>query len=179
MKNELKKYKEQQADLTGGFTLIELILYIAIVSIVMTALIPFAWNVIEGGAKSATQQEVFSNARFISERLKYEIRNASGINSVASSSISLSTSTPSTNPTIIDLSGGNIRIKQGTGSAINLNSTDTMISSLVFTNYTSVDNKTKHIQFVFTINSNYTGSGQRQEFKESTTIEGSAEVRNN
>jgi prepilin-type N-terminal cleavage/methylation domain-containing protein len=162
-----------------GFTLIETILYIAIVSIVMTALIPFAWNVIGGATKSATQQEVFSNARFIGERIKYEIRNATGINSVSPSQISLVTSNIATNPTIIDLSAGNLRIKQGTGSVVNLNSNDISISDLVFTNYTSNDNNTKNIQFVFTVNANYSGAGQRQEFNESTTVEGDAEVRSN
>src|SRR3989344_7372816 len=67
-----------------GFTLIELILYMALVSIVLTAIVPFAWNIIGGGVKSSAQQEVFSQARFVSERIKYEIRNASGITSVRS-----------------------------------------------------------------------------------------------
>lgn len=161
-----------------GFTYIELLIYMSIVTLMMTTLIPFAWNIIEGGAKSATQQEVISNARYISERLKYEIRNASGINSVSATSISL-ISSGSANPTVIDLSEGDIRIKQGTGDAVNLNSQDASISALTFTNYTSTSSATKHIQFVFTVNANYPGAGQRQEYNTSTTMEGSAEVRNN
>jgi hypothetical protein len=162
-----------------GFTFIELILYVAILTTMLIALIPFAWNIIGGGVKSATQQEVFSNARYISERIKSEIRNATGINSVTSSQISLSTATVATNPTVIALSGNNITITQGAGSAVNLNSQNTRISSLTFTNYTSADTKSKHIQFVFTINAYYPNAGTRQEFNDSTTIEGSAEVRNN
>lgn len=162
-----------------GFTFIELILYVSILTTMLVMLIPFAWNIIGGGVKSATQQEVFSNARYISERIKYEIRNATGINSVSATQISLSTATAATNPTVIALSSGNITITQGVSSAVNLNSQNTTISSLTFTNYTSGDNKTKHIQFVFTLNANYTGAGQRQEFKETTTLESSAEIRNN
>src|SRR6266571_3526280 len=90
----IKKMKS----LERGFTLIELIIYIAIVAIILTSLIPFAWNVIEGGAKSATEQEVFANARYVSERIKYEIRNASGINSVSATSISLSETSGAVNP---------------------------------------------------------------------------------
>ena len=164
--------------LERGFTLIELIIYIAIVAIILTSLIPFAWNVIEGGAKSATEQEVFANARYVSERIKYEIRNASGINSVSATSISLSETSGAVNPTVIDLSSSNIRITQGAGSPINLNSSNTTISGLTFTNYTSGDNKTKNIQFTFTVNASFNGSA-RQEFTESTTIEGDAEVRSN
>lgn len=161
----------------NGFTFIELILYLAIVTLVIGALVPFTWNIIGAGAKSATQQEVFSAARYVSERIKYEIRDASGINSVAPTSISLSNSNVSKNPTIIDLSAGKVRVKYGSSAAVNLNSTDTNVSSLVFTNYTSGDNKTKNIQFTFTLQSNFNTA--RQEFIETTSIRGSAEVRSN
>ncbi|MBI4084636.1 MAG: hypothetical protein HY431_01900 [Candidatus Levybacteria bacterium] len=160
-----------------GFTYIELLLYTGIVAIVITALVPFAWHVVSGGAKSATEQEVFSNARFISERIKYEIRNATGINAVSAAQISLVTSSAATNPTVIDLSAGDIRIKQGTGSVVKLNSNDTMASNLVFTDYTSSDNKTKHIGFTLTLTDANTST--RQEFQETTTIESSAEIRSN
>jgi type II secretory pathway pseudopilin PulG len=162
-----------------GFTYIELILYVAIVIIVLAALVPFAWNVIEGGVKSTTEQEVFSNAQYISERLKYEIRNASGINSVTPTQISLSVASSSANPTVISLSSGNLTITQGSGSAQLLNSQNTTISSLNFTNYTSADTKTKNIQFIFTLAAKYAGAGLRQEYNESTIIEGAAEIRSN
>jgi len=161
----------------AGFTLIELILYVALVTIVLSALVPFAWNMVQTGVKSAVAQEVNANARYISERIKYEIRSATGINSVTSSSISLSTSTAGTNPTIIDLTGGNIRIKQGADSAVNLNSTNIVINNLTFTNYTSSDNKTKHIQFTMTIAASFAAA--RQEYQDSVVVESSSEVRNN
>lgn len=161
----------------NGFTYIELILYTGIVAIVLSALIPFAWHVISGGAKSATEQEVFSNARFISERIKYEIRNATQISSVSATQITLIPATGSASPVVIDLVLGNIRIKQGAASAIQLNSIDTSVSSLVFTDYTSGDNKTKHVGFTFTLTDAL--SSTREEFQETTTIESSAELRSN
>src|SRR3990167_11538866 len=66
----------------AGFTLIELILYVALITIILSAIVPFAWNTVQTGVKSAVQQEVNANARYISERIKYEIRNSTGINSV-------------------------------------------------------------------------------------------------
>ncbi|OGE17571.1 hypothetical protein A3F00_05420 [Candidatus Daviesbacteria bacterium RIFCSPHIGHO2_12_FULL_37_11] len=161
-----------------GFTFIEIILYVSIVSIILVALVPFAWNVIGGSVKSSAEQEVNSQARFISERIKYEVRNADGINSVAAASISLDPPGTSNDPTIIDLSGGRIRIKLGAAADVDLNSTDTNITSLIFTNYTSGDNKTKHIQFVFVIDDNF-GSGRTEYDVPAQTIEGSAEVRSN
>src|SRR3989338_6855686 len=143
-----------------GFTFIELILYVAIVTIILSAIVQFAWSAVQTGVKSAVQQEVNANARYISERIKYEIRNSTDINSVAPTSISLATSTPATNPTIIDLSLGNIRIKQGAGIAVNLNSANTVINSLTFTNYTSGDNKTEHIQFTINIAASFAAARQ-------------------
>lgn len=161
----------------SGFTLIELILYIALIVTILSAIVPFVWNTIQTGVKSAVQQEVNSNARYISERIKYEVRNATGVNSVTATSISLSTSVVATNPTVIDLSGGNIRIKQGTGTTVNLNSANTVINSLTFTNFTSADNKTKNIQYVMTVAASF--GAARQEYQDSLVIEGDAEVRSN
>lgn len=160
-----------------GFTFIELLLYISIVTIMLSAIIPFAWNIIGSSTKSSTEQEVFSQARYVSERLKYEIRRASGITSVGATSISLTNFSPDTT-TVIDLSANKARInKNGTGP-VNLNSNDTNVTSLAFTDYTSADNKTKNIQFSFTMDD--TGASTRKEYQvPAVTIESSAEVRSN
>lgn len=160
-----------------GLTFIETILYVSILALMMTTLIPFAWNVIGSGTKSTTQQEVFSSARFIAQKIAYTIRNASDIASVASTSASFTTSNPATNPTVFDLSNGIIRIKEGTGSAIALNSTDTSASALLFINYSSSDGKAKNVQFQFTITAKYPSS--RQEYTATTSIQSSAELRSN
>lgn len=168
----MKQHKEL------GFTLIELLLYISIISLVVGFLVEYSWSIIESGIKSAYQEEVFSQARFLSERIKYEIRNASGINSVTSTSISLSEFSSSTNPTVITFSGGSVTITQGSGAATTLTSPTVTISNSTFTNNTSSDNKTKNISFNFTIqNSN---SSVRSEYQvPSFTVEGSAEIRSN
>lgn len=164
--------------LQSGFTFIELLLYISIVTIVLIALIPYAWSVIEGSAKNANQREVFSQARYVSELIKYEIRNATGINNVAATSISLVKSAAADNPAVIDLLSGKIRIKKGAQAVVNLNSNDTTVSTLTFTDYRSADNKTWNIQYVFTIDD--TGASVRQEYKvPAVTVEGAAEVRSN
>lgn len=163
----------------NGFTFIELIIYISIVTIMLTAIVPFGWSTINSRVKSSTQQEVYTQARSVSERIKQEIRQASGITTVSATSISLTNFSPDTT-TVISLSSGKMQInKNGTG-AINLNSDDTTITApggIIFTDYTSVGNTTEHIGFTFTIDSNY--SGQRKEYKETVTLRASAEVRSN
>jgi prepilin-type N-terminal cleavage/methylation domain-containing protein len=162
-----------------GFTLIELILYVTIVTIMLSALVPFAWNIVGGSAKSSAQQEVSSQARLVSERIKYEIRNANSINSPAASASATILNINSPTATIIDLTAGKVRISTNGGTSYdNLNSADTVVSNLTFTSYTSGDNKTKHIQFIFTIDDNF--NSQRQEYNvPAYTLRGSAELRSN
>lgn len=162
----------------AGFTLIELILYISIVTIMLSALIPFAWNVIGNGVKSGTEQEVYSQGRILSERIKMEIRRASGITSVSSTSINLiNLPTSGLNPTIITFASNQVTISQAGGTAIRLHSSNTSVVPFTFTDYTSGDNKTKNIQFNFTIDDNYTSSSR--DYQESVTFQSSAEIRSN
>lgn len=161
-------------EMQKGFTLVEIILYVGIMAIVFSAIVPFTWSVIENGSKSAVQQEVFDNARFISEKIKFEVLRASGIATVSANSLSLTDFAPDTT-TVIDLSGGNVRINKNGGGAVNLNSQNVAVSDLTFTNYSSTDNRTKNVDFTLTASE----SGVRQEFHSSISIRGSAEVRSN
>ena len=159
-----------------GFTLVELILYVGIITIVLSALIPFAWSVIGNGVKSGVQEEVNGTARYISERIEFEIRNASGKNSVAANSLSLSEFNAVVDPTVISLSGGNVTLKQGTGSAVNLNPVNTFVSDLTFTNNSSGSGQTINISFTLTVVA--TGSS-RQDFQATSSLKSSAELRSN
>jgi len=171
-----------------GFTFIELILYISIVTIMLTAIIPFAWNVIGSGAKSSVEQEIFSQARYVSERLKYETRNAVGIDEASSNfdvnlannssqKLRLTEQSPTNTLDISVTTAGLVQLDPGNDVPYTINSTDTKVTDLTFTNYTSSDNKSKHVGFTLTVVNS--SSSQRQEFQETITLRSSAEVRNN
>ena len=165
-------------NIKNGFTLIELILYIAISSIFMLASVSFAWDVIYGRVKSYVQQEVNQNMRFASKRITYEIRNASAISSVGSSTLTLTMADPDRNPTVFDVSNGRLRIGYGgsggcpISSPCPLTSDNVSLTNLTFTNLSQVPNSS-NIQFSITIIS----SGDRLEFQESQTYRGAAEIR--
>lgn len=159
-----------------GFTFIELILYVSILTIMLSVIIPFAWDVIGGSIKSSAQQEVNTQARYLSERIKYEIRNALNVNVLGNSLIILSTSNPATNPTYIFRTGNNLLIMQGNGSSqIMLHSANTKLSYWNVNNYSSADGKTKNVQFTFTLETAFNSSNQK--YIASTTVEADAEVR--
>ncbi len=164
-----------------GFTLIELILYIALVTLMLSALIPFAWNVIEGGVKVSVEQEVYSQARYLSERIKKEIRDGSAINTctytASSGTLSIANLTGSLNPTVFAWTGAatnQITISQGGGAATRIHSADTSVTAFTCTDYTGTN--TDNVQITFTLGTNYTGSAS-QEYSETINIELAAETR--
>lgn len=57
-----------------GFTLIELMIYTAIVSAVLAVSSGFTWNIIQNDIKSASLREVQHNAWFVMERITRAVR---------------------------------------------------------------------------------------------------------
>ena len=168
----------------NGFSLLETILYLALIVIMLAALLPIALQIVDIGAKSSVDQEVYSVARYGSERMKYEIRNASDVNIASSSfgvnfaassgaALFLTESSGTLNPTKFSVASGTLQITQGTGTAIALIPTSTRVSSLIFLNNST--GTFKNINFVLTIVPSSTSA--RQEFLATSTITLSAEVR--
>ena len=72
-----------------GFTLLEAIIYIAIVSAILTVAIFFAWEIIGNQTKSIVITEVNQNSRYILERVARDTRQAVAINSLDSDELVL------------------------------------------------------------------------------------------
>lgn len=163
-----------------GFTLIELIIYLTLVSIFLSGAIFFAWDIIYGRVKSQIQQEVSQNLRLASQRISFEIRNAAGINTLSGSSLSLEMSNPSRDPTVFDVSAGRLRIGYGsTGpcpvtAPCNLTSNQVRVTGLSFTDLSS-DSESININFTITLESN--NPSGRQEWNRSQTYSSSVELR--
>lgn len=168
----IKNYKSE-----NGFTLIELILYVALVSMIFATLVPFAWNIINGGIKVRVEQEVYSQARFLSQRIKKEIRDASAVTTCNGTTLTLVNPAAALNPTTFTFGSGQVTIIQGTQipSPVRLHSIDTSVSAFNCTNYTGVN--TSNVQVNFTIASNYT-SATRKEYSESLIVQLTGETRN-
>jgi type II secretory pathway pseudopilin PulG len=155
-----------------GSTLIELLLYVSVVGIILGALTPAAWNVIEGGTKNNNQEEVAAVGRNIMERIKYAIRNAHDVSAISATSLTLINYTGSN--TVIDQSGTNIRINTGAG-AVNLNPATVAVTNLTFTDYRAADGTTENIQVELTLTDNYTAV--RQEYTKTIQLQTSVELR--
>jgi type II secretory pathway pseudopilin PulG len=174
------KIKKNVNLLIGGFTLVELILYISITSIFMVGVIYFTWDIVYGRVKSYVQQEINQNIRLAGKRIIYELRNASSINSLSSDSISLASVDSSRNPTVISLSDGRLKIGFSDvgdcpiSDPCNLTSNLVKVTNLTFTDL-STDPTSKNIRFYITIES----TGDRVEFQKSESVESTIELRTN
>ena len=122
-----------------GFTLLEFILYFALISIVVSTITVFALDVIRTRAKTAVVAEVEQNMRFGLQRILRTVRQASSLNVGASTFdsatgvLSVDMAAASNTPTVFDLSGGALRMKEGSGAAVPLTSSRVVVTSLRFT----------------------------------------------
>ena len=62
-----------------GFTLLELLVYIALIAVILVASIDFMWSIMNTRTKSNVTQETQQIARLVMDRIAYEIRGAEDV----------------------------------------------------------------------------------------------------
>lgn len=113
---------------TKGFTLLEFILYFGLIILVIGSITSFSIDVVKARSKTLVIAEVEQNMRFGLQRILRTVRQASKLNAGASTFDSdagvLSVDMPSASntPTVFDLSGGSLRVKEGAAAAAPLTS---------------------------------------------------------
>jgi len=121
-----------------GFTLVEVLLYLAISSIILGIISFFVFMMLETRVKNQTILEVEQQGLFVMQTISRTIRNAESINSpsvgASADSLSLSVFDALDNPTIFDVAGGSIRVKEGVAVPIALTSPRVVINNLTFYN---------------------------------------------
>lgn len=122
--------------------------------------------------------EVYWTGTEIMENITRSIRKAAAVNTPASgnsgSSLDLEMADGTKNPTLFNLSGTNLRIKEGSGNTINLNNDKIEISNLSFKNL-GADGGVASISIQF--DAKYANPGGREEFNYSKTFYDSASLR--
>ena len=126
-----------------GFTLMEVLIYIAVLAIVFLAVSSFLTWSVKTSAKAAAIRETTDNARRAMEIMIYEIREAKGIYSPTSTSTQLSLETihylpAGENSTFIDFylcgeATGTICFKKESQNPIAITSDKVKVNNLIFT----------------------------------------------
>lgn len=121
-----------------SFTLIELLIYSAVISAVLLAASAFLWNIVWGNIKETAFQEAQQNSRFALTKITQEIKKAKSIIAPSpgfpQNSISLEMANASLSPTIFDLDQQKIRMTQGVNPPVFLTSDQAIITNFLFTN---------------------------------------------
>jgi hypothetical protein len=122
-----------------GSTVIEVMLYVALLALITGTLMTFLLNVLGREAKVVTIMEVNQNARFALEKMDATVRNSKDATvptdgGGTAASLSLTMADAAVSPTVFAVANGVLTMKQGTNAAVPLTSASVKVSNLTFTN---------------------------------------------
>lgn len=165
-----------------GFTLLELVIYIAVVGLVLVSATMFSFEFAASQAKSAALEEVNRNARFAVSRIAAEIREAADLNAGSSvfgsnpGTLSLATATGATDPTVFTVTGGTLNIRQGAGPVLPLTSSKVDVTEFTLENL-STAGKTKAVRVRLKVKTR--DAAGLQEVAAETVVETTAKLHKN
>lgn len=130
--------KRQNTQYEQGYTLIELLLYVVIVGVLLTTVVYFFGVVVEARVKNQTILEVNEQGTAAMDYITQTIRNATSITAptigTTGPSLTLVVPTGSLSPTVFNLSGTTLQVKEGTAATVPLTNNKLLVSGLTFKN---------------------------------------------
>lgn len=171
---------------SNGFTLIELVVYLGVISFTLVTATMYAFEFAATRVKAAALQEVNRNGRLVLSRIALDIREASDINVGGStfganpSVLSLAMASAPSNPTIFCVTGTTLRVSLGDASCTSadpaLTTSKVLVSEFTVTDL-SVAGKTKTYRIHLLLNA---ASGSAPiEVQASQTFETTATIMRN
>ena len=152
----------------SAFTLIEVIVYMAIVGVMVGGLVSFAISITQAGSKARATEEVHANTRVALDIIGQKIRGSTGVN-IGSSSfgsdpgvLSLTMADALKNPTIISLDqdNGTLQIQEGVNPPVPITSGSVYVSRLAFTNTTGgANHENVQVEIIVDYNGGAPGTG--------------------
>lgn len=138
-----------------GFTLVELLLYIALTTIMVGTISVFLFMALQVRVKSHVTNEVEQQGQLVMQRIAQVARNATSISlpaqGASGSAVTLVVTPPGNSPTVFDLAAGVLRITEGAGSPVALTNGRVTGSALTFTNLSrSAASEDLRVQFTLT-----------------------------
>ena len=161
-----------------GFTLIEMLLYLSILSVVILALSSFMFLSYTSRVKASVIAEVEQQGSQTMNLITQNIRNAATITAPAAgsagSSLTLTEYTGAVSPTVFNQSGNILRITEGATAAVNITSNRVVVSGLNFQNL-SRSGTPGNIKITFTLT--HINPDNRGEYIYSKTFTSTASLR--
>ena len=124
-----------------GFTLIEVLIYSALIAMIISGSLIAVYQIIEGSDSIQNKIIMEQEANFLLSKIRWALTGATAINiptiGLASSTLSINKANYSENPIVFDLNSNNLRIKQGSGNPAILNNQNIAINNLIFEHLTA------------------------------------------
>ena len=122
--------------IASGFSLIETIIYAALISIIIGMVLLVVFQIVESQDRSRAKTEVEEETNFLISKIKWVLSGVDAINAPASgasgSTLSINKFNFSQNPVIIDTASGSLRLAIGAATPVILNSGSVSIPNIVF-----------------------------------------------
>lgn len=118
-----------------GFTLIEVILYIAVFTIVAALMVVILTTALQVGSRESSSAEVSAQLHFATQTIQRLVRASSNIDiqaGIPTSLLRLRMPDPNQDPTVISLSGTTILMKQGSSPTSSITTSRVVVDSLSF-----------------------------------------------
>ena len=128
----------------NGFTLIELVVYLALFSLLFGGIVLAAYNVIEASSRSQVKAMLQEEGDFLVSKINWTLSSVQSVSSPSSTSVSCDAgiastflsvakySPPNGNPLAIALSGTDMTLTQGSNPSQILNNSSVAVSNLDF-----------------------------------------------
>ena len=130
------KIDNYKLKIVRGFTLIETIIYIALFSVIISLVIGAVYPIIQGSESLQKNIVADAEAHFLTRKIEWALTSVLAINSPTSgltgATLSVDKVNYPQNPILFDLDSGSLRIKNGLGDPIILNSANVTVSDLQF-----------------------------------------------
>ena len=162
---------------TKGFTLVEVLLYLAVVGSILLAVCLFLSLLLTARVKNQTMTEVEQQGEFVMRTIMSAVQNAESLNLPApgssGSELSLSSYTGQ-NPVVFSQNAGAVEISEGGSIPVSLTAPNVAVSNLSFTNLPAAGpGGSIRAQFTLTFNS----QSSAQEYVYSQVFENAATLR--
>ena len=120
----------------SGFTLIETLVYVAIVGGFVVVSLSAVYQMIDFGGRVRNQREINENQRFLIQKLDWILNSADAINSPplggSGNVLSVNKLNFAQNPLVVDIVGGAIRLSSGGGLPVALTNSYASTTNLFF-----------------------------------------------
>lgn len=154
------------SSLRKGFTLIEMLLYVAASSFFLLSITTFFSFVMGTQSKNQITQEVNQQGVLVMERITQTIRGAVDVVTpsygTSSQILSVSTNASATNPTSVYVTNGMLYIQEGTSTAVAISNSKVLVRNLSFINTSASTTQSGTVRVRFLLSP--TSSSTLQEF---------------